>query len=814
MKRLLCLLLLLLVPVIALAEDDKLTVGLSVSGPVVGFGDDNTIWIESPIDGIATLRIQDDLNTYCTMTMQVMAGRKGTFEWLGWGDNYQLLPTGKCLLTAVVTDENGREAYGELPIQVNKSEQAVLFALSNSDTLYLDHADEWEVEVKMVRAGKLCVDICTDLAQPGDVSPLPKTHLDTRSVKLQGTKIYKYNWDGKIDGKPVEPGEYMLRFYAEETPEFPVVVVVRVEAEKPEVSIGITDRLIPERGMSDEEIWEIMMQPSIVLDVRNTRDYEVRSEPGKIRGKVLGTIHGQSQGLKLLEITENGYAKIGAWCHEDGSYIEGFVEASKLKLVEPKHDYGLLLDKAKQTLTIFQNGERIGTMPVSTGLVAKGKLIRETAAGAFLLQEHMGEFSESGYTYRYVIRYDGGNLLHSVGYKKTNNRFDFSDQAGMLGLKASHGCVRLPAEADPDSGFNAYWLWRNLSANTRLIILDDEEQRAWETQAVTGKVANVKPEAPQPLAEGESELLLTFGGDAVLGTREKWWKDDISFPSYLARNGMAYPFSGLQSVFAADDMTFINLECVLKADAAGEDKSKEYRFRGLPEYTQILWDGSIELVNIANNHYIDYGMAGRDATRQALEAAGMPYSGFGYTYVWEQDGHKIGFAGCRETIYKSDKNVIRRDVAALRRAGCDVVIYSCHWGKEYKATHNDLQEEMAKAAMLAGVDIIVGAHPHVVQGLGTEGKTVVIWSLGNLMFGGTHDMTTFDATLAQARLRFSGDEYVGCTISFIPILTSSADPVNDFHPVVAEGEDKARILKKIQDDTDFTLTDAMYFPAK
>ena len=814
MKRLFSLLILLLVPLMALAEDKELSVGITLEGPVVGF-DINTIKIDPPFSGMATLRVQDDLNTYCTMTMRrVSHGGNNEGHWDGLGDNDQRLPTGKLTLSVEVTAEDGRKAYGELPIQVAKPEQAVIFALSNADKLYLDHADEWAVEVKMVRAGKLCVDICTDLAEPGDVSPLPRTYLDKRTVKLQGTKIYTYTWDGKIDGEPVEPGEYMLRFYAEETPEYTHSVVVRVEAEKPDVSIGITDRIVPDRGMSDEEIWQIMMQPSIVLDVRNTRDYEVRSEPGKNGGKVVGTIHGQSQGLMLLEITQNGYAKIGAWRHEDGAYMEGYVEASKLKLVEPKSDHALLLDKAEQTLSVFYEGERIGTIPISTGLVAKGKLIRETAAGAFLLQEHMGDFSEGGYTYSCVIRYDGGNLLHQVGYKKKGDRADFSDQEGMLGVKASHGCVRMPFDAVPYEGYNAYWLWTHMSANTRLIILDDEEQRTWEAQAVTDKVTDAQPEAPKPLAEGESELLLTFGGDAVLGTREKWWNDDISFPSYLARNGMAYPFSGLQSFFAADDMTFINLECVLKADSAGEDKSKEYRFRGLPEYTQILAEGSVELVNIANNHYIDYGTAGRDATRQALENAGMPYSGYGYTYVWEQDGHKIGFAGCRETTYKSDKNVIRRDVAALRRAGCDVVIYSCHWGKEYRATHNALQEEIAREAMLAGVDIIVGAHPHVVQGLGTAGNTVVIWSLGNLMFGGTHDMTTFDATLCQVRLRFSGDEYVGCTVGYIPILTSSDDPVNDFHPVIAEGEDKARILKKIQDDTSFPLADEMYFPAK
>lgn len=798
MKRFLCLLILLLAPAIALAEE----AGLSVEGHIIGFSE-NAITVVSPFDGRVTLRVEDDLNVYRTMTAEVQAGRN-TVMWDGLGDHEQRLPTGKSTLSAVVEDGNGREAAAATTVQVDKPKQAVIFALSNADTLYLDHADEWLVEVKMVRAGKLVVEFyrADDLSSP----------IDTQRKNLKETKIFEYAWDGTVNGAAVKPGDYVLRFYAEETPAYARDVAVTVEAGKPELSIGITDTLLPDRGMSDEAIWALMMQPSIVLDVRNTRDFEVYSEPGRKAGTMLGTLHGQSQGVKLLEITPDGYARIGAWNHENGAYIEGYVEAVRLKLVQPRREYGLLLDKVEQTLTVFQRGERIATLPVSTGLVAKGKMIRETAAGAFLLQEHMGDFSNKGYTYSYVIRYDGGNLLHQVGYQQKNERPDFTNHAGLLGVKASHGCVRMPA-AD-SSGINAYWLWTHLPAGTRLMILDDEEQRVREAQAVTGKLADAQPETPKPLGEGESELLLTFGGDAVLGTREAWWNEEISFPGYLSRNGMAYPFSGLASVFGADDMTFVNLECVLKSDAAGEDKTKEYRFRGLPEYTQILHEGSIELVNIANNHYIDYGLAGRDATRQALEEAGMPYSGYGYTYIWEKDGHRIGFAGCRETTYKNDKDVIRRDVAALKREGCDVIIYSCHWGKEYRATHNDLQKEMAREAMLAGVDILVGAHPHVVQGIGASGNTVVLWSLGNLMFGGTHDMTTFDATLAQARLRFDGDRYIGCTVGYIPILTSASDPTNDFHPVIAEGADRARILQKIQDDTPFPLTDAMYFPAR
>ena len=365
------------------------------------------------------------------------------------------------------------------------------------------------------------------------------------------------------------------------------------------------------------------------------------------------------------------------------------------------------------------------------------------------------------------------------------------------------------------TGVNVYYLWTHLPYGTRLFILDDPENRTLQAAAVSDKVqADVTAPTDVPaLSADETELVLTLGGDAVLGTREYWWNDPDSLPTYLNQYGMAYPFSGMQSLFAHDDMTFINLECALKDDGKGEQTGRLWRFRGLPSYTEALWQGSIEQVNIANNHHGDYGTAGEESTRQALIDAGMPFSGYGYTYVWEKNGHKIGFAGCRETTYKNDEFVIARDINRLREQGCDVIVYSCHWGTEYDDTHNDLQQEMAYRAVAAGADIVVGNHPHVVQGLTSVGGAVVFYSFGNLMFGGTHDLTTFDAMVAQVRLRFRGKAYVGCEVDVIPILTSgrAAEGVNDFRPVLAEGEDWVRIWEKVQKDTPFTMEEKMYF---
>lgn len=799
MRRIFPLLLLTLLCFCAAAHAEELT--LSVPGEVVGFSE-NPVTITSEQSGLLTLTLSDAYGTYRTLTQEVKKGST-TILWDGLGENEERLPTGEYTLSGVLETKTG-SFTAQLTVKMGKAKQALLFALPSSDTLYLSDSD-WFCEVKLVRSGTVVMDVYA--------ADNPQEKLT--SVKKSISGVNKFSWKGLANKKALPEGEYLLRFYAQNNTDYVREVTVTIrEGSRPVLPVSLTGSILPTWDMDDESVWELMMQPSVVVDIAQTNHQKVYDQPST-SGKSLGTLHGQSQGLEVMRI-EGDWAYIGAWQHESGGYIEGWVPLKKLKVVTPSSEYGLLVDKQTQQMKVYHQGQCVAQFAISTGLPGENRLIRETAAGAFLTVNRIDDFEDSGYHYEYAIRYDGGNLIHQLGYKAKRTKKDFSDQEPLLGQKGSHGCVRIPRAVD-ESGINVYYLWTHLPYGTRIFILDDPENRTLQAAAVS-KTATVTPTQPQSapaLSEGETELVLTLGGDAVLGTREYWWTSEESLPAYLEKYGMAYPFSGLYDLFSADDMTFINLECVLKETSKGEQTSKEWRFRGLPSYTAILFEGSVEQVNIANNHYIDYGTAGQEETRQTLLDAGMPFSGFGYTYVWEQDGHKIGFAGCRETTYKSDENVIARDIQALREQGCEVIIYSCHWGTEYAKAHNDLQQQMAYRAVAAGADIVVGNHPHVVQGMTSVNGSVVFYSFGNLMFGGTHDMKTFDAMVAQLRLRFGESGYQGCTVQLIPILTSSqaADGVNDFRPVVAEGEDQARILQQVQGDTPFTLTDAMYFPA-
>ena len=226
--------------------------------------------------------------------------------------------------------------------------------------------------------------------------------------------------------------------------------------------------------MSEEEIWEIMMKPSVVIDDNGTfRRFDLYSTPKVVKTRTVGTLRCALQGLEVLD-ADGTWAHVRAWRHEDGKPVEGYYMQKKLTVVKPSTHYGVLIDKRDQTLTLYQDGHAVGSVPVSTGLVEGIETYRETPAGAFLTDVHTGaSFAQDGYRYEYPLRYDGGNYIHGVGYSRTSRVRDYSENQKLLGQKASHGCTRVSVTLQEGCKFNIYWLWAHLPYHTRVIILDD-----------------------------------------------------------------------------------------------------------------------------------------------------------------------------------------------------------------------------------------------------------------------------------------------------------------------------------------------------
>ena len=320
-----------------------------------------------------------------------------------------------------------------------------------------------------------------------------------------------------------------------------------------------------------------------------------------------------------------------------------------------------------------------------------------------------------------------------------------------------------------------------------------------EAATATAPVLTPSPEptaTPSPTATPvpePQEITITFGGDCTLAGDVN--KNNTRFQSFVEEYGYDYFLANLKPIFEADDLTIVNLEGPL---TTSDDKrgGRQFNFRGDPGNAQILSAASVEAVHMANNHARDFQEEGYEDTLAAVEAVGIVPYGYAQTQVMEVKGVKIGLIGLTEWDYEPSE--VREMVAQLREE-CDILVATFHWGEELRYTSTSTQRKFAEAAIEAGADVVVGHHPHVVSGVAEYEGVPVVFSVGNLCFGGNIRPTDMDAMLFQ--VHFTVD-HTGAILkddfTVIPIRVSGNSKENDYQPYVAEGDEAERILEKIE----------------
>ena len=470
-KRMLIRLRFRVLPVLALVSALLLAAGRACAGDglairhewiIESYGS-NTLLVDAPAAGVLTVTVRDDYSLFRTLRQEVPAGQSA-LRWDGLRDDGQRLGiyNGTYVLEAELACPDGA-AYTVSAQAEGRSRQALLYALPSSDTLYLD-GERWFAEAGAVKEGNIMMAVSPEQA--------PDTVLLTRKYRVSGKGVGRLQWSGTINGRKVAAGQYLLRYWAEESPDISLTLEVTVaEGAPPAEAVAPTGPVMPEADADDAAIWACLQKPRVVVNAPNTHCEKVYERPDR-SSAVLGTLFGQTQGVEVLAV-EGGWARIRAWQHEKVILVTGYVPLKRLKVVRPNGPYGLVIDKKTQTLTLYENGARVTSIPVSTGLAVEGKPYQETAPGAFLTDEHIGAFTEDGSNYAFPIRYDGNNFLHQLGYRVRDRHADYSVQRARLGAKASHGCVRLPDHPVNDSGVDAFWLWTHLPWHTPILILDE-----------------------------------------------------------------------------------------------------------------------------------------------------------------------------------------------------------------------------------------------------------------------------------------------------------------------------------------------------
>jgi hypothetical protein len=268
---------------------------------------------------------------------------------------------------------------------------------------------------------------------------------------------------------------------------------VPTKEEVPEADYGKDFWRLPVGDYNEEAIWKVMMQPiTVVWGKAQTDVYRIRATPDAStkRENIVGEIHHESQGVHVIEQREDGWSLVEVYNSSYGpdnrtrrgygntdELICGYVRTSDLRVIEPRSDYGILIDKLKQRLYVFKEGKIFTELLISTGNPTRQQPWNETPSGEFLMVSRTGNFNAGNLVCRMSMRINGGALIHEVPYivNESTGYWDYSSQEAQLGKKASHGCIRVQRLNNND-GINMTWLWNNIKVNTKVLVWDDDNR--------------------------------------------------------------------------------------------------------------------------------------------------------------------------------------------------------------------------------------------------------------------------------------------------------------------------------------------------
>lgn len=260
------------------------------------------------------------------------------------------------------------------------------------------------------------------------------------------------------------------------------------------------------------------------------------------------------------------------------------------------------------------------------------------------------------------------------------------------------------------------------------------------------------PVSPTPERAGDvrtptgEPVTLAFGGD-------------VHFEGSVRSRLLADPETTLDPVarlLRRADLAMVNLETAVTE--GGSPEPKQYVFRAPPSAWKALAAGGIDVVSLANNHGLDFGLAGLEDTLEGAERAEMPLVGAGEDEAaayapWRTTvkGQRLAFFGATQVLdsFAIDRwaagpdkpglaSAKREDelVEAVRaaRSGSDTVVVMLHWGVEGQQCPQAPAKDLAEKLVEAGADVVVGSHAHVLQGSGYLDGAYVHYGLGNFLF--------------------------------------------------------------------------------
>jgi len=221
---------------------------------------------------------------------------------------------------------------------------------------------------------------------------------------------------------------------------------------------------------------------------------------------------------------------------------------------------------------------------------------------------------------------------------------------------------------------------------------------------------------------------------------------DLMFDRYIRqtaeRKGDEFVFAGVQAMLAGSDLVVGNLEGPITDNASVSVDSKvgakdNYVFTFDQTIAGQLWQHNIRLVNLGNNHILNFGQDGLSQTKENLRSNKVDFfgdpAGEKRLAVFEKNGLKIVLVAFNQ-FEKDAKSKTLADLEQAKKMKADKIILYAHWGREFVTQADDEIKDLAHGFIESGADLVIGSHPHVVQGSERYKGKLIYYSLGNFFF--------------------------------------------------------------------------------
>lgn len=312
--------------------------------------------------------------------------------------------------------------------------------------------------------------------------------------------------------------------------------------------------------------------------------------------------------------------------------------------------------------------------------------------------------------------------------------------------------------------------------------------------------------SPAATEAKDTAVTLSFVGDCILGVDPVEYSEG-SFIWYSENYPLSYFFEKVYGVLSKDDFTIANMECVLSDNLSlkpiDKGEGPAFWFRAKAKNAGILTEGSVEVASVVNNHVDDFGDEGYTDTVKSLENAGLLVGEDCVPVYFEKNGIKIGLVCCN--LWGQWQLGFVEDALEEMADKCDYKIVFFHGGTEGRHMPDNYKIDACRELAESGLcDLIVGAHPHVLQPLEVVDGVPIMYSIGNFCFAG-NNYPENKTVIFQATITKDSAGSLTTETNIVPCYVYTG-PYNNWQPaVITDPQDKADIMAMVNTPVEYTV---------